>query len=279
MPGTLYVVATPIGNLEDITFRAVRILREVDLVAAEDTRRTAVLLRHHHVETPLTSFHDHNERQKLPPLVERLRSGASIALVSDAGTPAISDPGYRLVRACLDASIRVSPIPGPSALISALVVSGLPTQAFTFVGYPPARSNARKRWLSALKTKTETIVFFEAPHRIRRVLFDALIIFGDRPICVAKELTKVYEELVVGPISEVVERLRNPRGELTIVVSGSHTESVGLDGLPDNQAMRLEIGHLTEYGGLSRRQAARRVGQKYGLSPNAVYSRSEKARE
>ena len=279
MPGTLYVVATPIGNLEDITFRAVRILREVDLVAAEDTRRTAVLLRHHHVETPLTSFHDHNERQKLPPLVERLRSGASIALVSDAGTPAISDPGYRLVRACLDASIRVSPIPGPSALISALVVSGLPTQAFTFVGYPPARSNARKQWLSALKTKTETIIFFEAPHRIRRVLSDALIIFGDRPICVARELTKVYETLIAGPISEVVERLRDPRGELTVVVSGSHTGSVGLDGLPDSEAMLLEIGHMTEYCGLSRRQAARRVGQKYGLSPNAVYSRTEKSRK
>ncbi|MBI4477503.1 MAG: 16S rRNA (cytidine(1402)-2'-O)-methyltransferase [Acidobacteria bacterium] len=276
MPGTLYVVATPIGNLEDITFRAVRILREVDLIAAEDTRRTSLLLRHHHVETPVTSFHEHNERQKLPHLLSRLRSGASLAVVSDAGTPAVSDPGYRLVRACLDERIRVSPIPGPSAPITALVASGLPTDSFVFLGYPPARQQARMRWLNDLKDRPETLLMFEAPHRIRATLADSLSILGDRHICVARELTKLHEELLTGPISEILMRLPEARGEFTLVMQGAeHDQEVRVD-VSDDQ-IATEIGLMTKDERLSRRDAARRLARKYGLSPNEIYARAQRA--
>src|SRR4051812_34543428 len=207
MPGTLFVVATPIGNLEDITARALRVLREADLIAAEDTRRTAHLLARYAITTPTTSLHEHNEAAKTASLVERLQRGEAIALVSDAGTPTVSDPGGRLIRAAIDAGIRVEPIPGPSAVLAALAVSGLPTDTFTFLGFPPTRSKDRKAWFERLQTIGGTIVFFEAPHRIRGTLDDLVRIAGDVDVLLAREVTKAHEQLVRGPISKVSAEL------------------------------------------------------------------------
>src|SRR5215204_2888424 len=215
MPGILYVVATPIGNLEDVTFRAVRVLREVAVIAAEDTRRTARLLQHYSISTPTTSLHEHNERARTPQLVDRLARGESVALVSDAGTPVVSDPGALLVAAAHAAGIRVEPIPGPSAALAAVSASGLQGEQVLFVGFPPSRATARKHWLEHLRNERRLIVFFEAPHRIRDTLGDLLEVFGDRIAFIGRELTKAHEELVVAPISEQLERFNEPRGEFT----------------------------------------------------------------
>jgi len=203
MPGTLFVVATPIGNLEDITVRALRIRREVALIAAEDTRRTAHLLARHAIATPTTSLHEHNEAGKSAALVERLLRGESIALVSDAGTPTVSDPGGLLIRATIDAGIRVESVPGPSAVLAALAASGVPTDAFAFLGFPPTRGKDRKQWFQRVKTIRGTIVFFEAPHRIQATLTEIAREIGDCQAVVCRELTKVHEELVRGPIINV----------------------------------------------------------------------------
>lgn len=235
MAGLLYVVSTPIGNLEDVTLRALRVLREVDLIAAEDTRRTAKLLNHYGIRTPLTSYHQHNERRRLPVLAEKLKSGARIALVSDAGTPGISDPGVRLVRAALEAGATVQPVPGPSAVLAALVVSGFSTDEFSFVGYPPRRSSDRKGWLSRLASDPRTLILFEAPHRIQATLADILEVLGDRPIVLARELTKLHEEIHRGRVSDVIRQLGRPRGEYTIVLAGCETHP---DRRPDGLAAR-----------------------------------------
>ncbi len=219
MAGILYVVATPIGNLEDVTLRALRILRDVSLIAAEDTRRTARLLQHYSISTRTTSLHEHNERGKTPQLIGRLRAGDSIALVSDAGTPLISDPGQTLVAAARAAGIRVESIPGPSAVMAALASSGLDSREFVFLGFPPTRSKDRKSWFESLRSQTRLAVFFEAPHRIRRTLADLSGQLGpDRQIAVGRELTKVHEELVVCTISEHLQHFIEPKGEFTLVV-------------------------------------------------------------
>src|SRR3954470_2249349 len=202
MPGTLYVVATPIGNLEDVTLRALRVLREVALIAAEDTRRTARLLQHYSISTRATSLHEHNERSKTASLIARLTAGDSIALVSDAGTPVISDPGAYLIAQVHLAGVLVVPIPGPSALIAALSASGLAKGEFVFAGFPPTRSTDRKRWFTRLAQEQRVLVFYEAPHRIRRTLEDMLQAFGDRVVALGRELTKAHEQLVVRPTSE-----------------------------------------------------------------------------
>ena len=190
MPGTLFVVATPIGNLEDITLRALRTLREVSLIAAEDTRRTARLLSRFDIRTPLVSLHEHNEAAEVPGLLGRLRAGDSIAVTSDAGTPLLSDPGALLVREALASGIRVEAIPGPSAVLTALVSSGLPADTFTFLGFPPARGAARQRWLGALAAEQRTVVFFEAPHRVRETVAEVAALLGERAVAIARELTK-----------------------------------------------------------------------------------------
>ena len=220
--GTLYLVATPIGNLEDITQRALRTLGEVQAVAAEDTRRTRRLLDHYGVSVPVLSLFEHNERRKVPALVERLRAGASLAVVTDAGSPGVADPGYRLVRAAVEAGIEVRSVPGPSAVIAALQVSGLPTDAFTFAGFLPVKAGARRRALEALARRRETIVVFEAPHRIEATLEDLEAIWKERPIALARELTKTFEEAIRGSAREVRERLTNEkrRGEMVLVLSG-----------------------------------------------------------
>jgi 16S rRNA (cytidine1402-2'-O)-methyltransferase len=218
--GTLYVVGTPIGNLEDITFRAVRVLSEVDLIAAEDTRVTRTLLNHYQITTPLSSFHEFSGPGKVRRLVERL-AGQDVALVSDAGTPGISDPGFPLIRAAIEAGIAVVPIPGPSATLTALVVSGLPMHAFTYLGFMPRKSGERRRLLESLADADLTQVVYESPHRLLATLADVVAVLGpDRPLAVGRELTKKFEEIVRGPAAEVLERFRRraPRGEFTLVI-------------------------------------------------------------
>jgi 16S rRNA (cytidine1402-2'-O)-methyltransferase len=220
MPGTLFVVATPIGNLEDITLRALRVLRTASIIAAEDTRRTAILLQRYEISTPTLSLHEHNERQRTRALLDRLLvQNQSIAIVSDAGTPLISDPGMRLVRAAIEAGIRVEPIPGPSAVMAALTVAGVPADRFTFLGFPPSRTGERVRWFEALRDQPGTLVFFESPQRIRRGLETLAEILGDRHIVLTRELTKAHETVTRGWVSDVLSQPIDGRGEYTIVVS------------------------------------------------------------
>ncbi len=221
--GALYVVSTPIGNLEDITMRALRILKEVDLIAAEDTRQTQKLLSHYGIHTPLTSYHPYNQEFKAEVLIQRIREGKSVALVADAGTPLISDPGYYLVSRCAEAGIRTVPVPGASAILSALAVAGLPTDAFLFEGFPPRKNAKRRRMLEGLKDLPHTLIFFESPYRIRRLLADCLDVLGDRRMVLARELTKRYEELRRGTISQVLDCLqtREVKGEVTLLVEGA----------------------------------------------------------
>jgi 16S rRNA (cytidine1402-2'-O)-methyltransferase len=277
MPGTLFIVATPIGNLDDVTYRALRVLREAALIAAEDTRRTAKLLSRFDIHTPTTSFYEHNEREKLPRLLERLEAGDSVALVSDAGTPGISDPGYRLVKAATEAGIKVEAVPGASAILTALVASGLPTHAFTFAGFPPARAQARDRWLEALAERPETLVFFEAPHRVRETLEAALRVLGDRPVVVCRELTKVHEELVRGPISVVLETLGDPKGEFTVVLGPPDVPEEAAE-VPDDERLLAEFYHLTEERRLGRREALSRLASRYHVSSKAIYAAVERAK-
>ena len=220
MPGTLFVVATPIGNLEDLTFRALRVLRESDLIAAEDTRRTAKLLAHYEIRKSMVSLHEHNEHRETPRLIERIKAGEAVALVSDAGTPGISDPGSKLVAAAHQAGIRVVPIPGPSAVTAALSVAGIDASTFVFLGFPPSSGAARSKWLERLTSEVAPVVFFEAPHRIRRTL-DELATRVERPISVHREITKIHEQLVFSPTTTKV----SDRGEFVVVV-GPRSEAV-----------------------------------------------------
>ncbi|MGB7218816.1 MAG: 16S rRNA (cytidine(1402)-2'-O)-methyltransferase [Vicinamibacterales bacterium] len=278
MPGTLFVVATPIGNLDDITARALRVLREVAVIAAEDTRRTAQLLARYAITTPTTSLHEHNEQQKSAALIARLERGESVALVSDAGTPTISDPGQRLIRQSLDAGIHVEPIPGPSALLAALSVSGLPCETFAFLGFPPTRSKARRLWFDRLRSLGGTIVFFEAPHRIRETLGHIQRLCGDCQTVVCRELTKVHEELVRGPISTVIGGLSIRRGEFTVVINIGHMTHNGTIARPAGEDLAIEIGEITESMGLSRRRALNVLAKRHDMSPNEVYEAIEQAK-
>ena len=220
MSGTLWVVATPIGNLQDLAARAVETLKSVDVVACEDTRRTGKLLAHYHIAKPLVSLHDHNERQRTPQLLEQLSAGESIALVSDGGTPLVADPGWWLVRKAIEAGIRVSWIPGPVALIGALVLSGLPTERFIFEGFLPAKSGQRRKRLEALRDETRTVVLYASPHRIVRTLQDIREVIGDVPAACARELTKMFEEVRRGRVSELIAHFEQtaPKGEFVLVI-------------------------------------------------------------
>jgi 16S rRNA (cytidine1402-2'-O)-methyltransferase len=227
MAGMLYLVATPIGNLEDITLRALRVLQEVDLIATEDTRRTRILLDHYQIDKPLTSLYDHNEVQKAPALVRCLQEGASIALVSEAGTPLISDPGYRLVQQAIGHEITVIPIPGASAVVAALIVAGLPTDRFVFEGFLPKKPGKRRRRLEALVGEPRTSVFYESPRRVYDLLGEMQALWGDRRVVVVRELTKKFEEILRGRITEVQAQLeeRPLLGEVTLVVEGAAAEA------------------------------------------------------
>jgi 16S rRNA (cytidine1402-2'-O)-methyltransferase len=268
--GTLYVVATPLGNLEDVTLRAIRILKEVDLVACEDTRRTAHLLRAHGIATPSTSYFEHNERWKGDRILERLRAGRHVALVSDAGTPGVSDPGYRLVRDARAEGIPVVPVPGPSAAIAALSVSGLPTDRFLFVGFLPSRPSARRRALEALRERRETLVFYESPVRVIGSLLDMAETLGDREAFLCREATKRHEEYVRGLLSTLRARLETRagvKGEIVLVVSGAEEP-------PPRTAEPLEalFARLTAEG-KTRREAVKEAAHLLGLPARAVYRR------
>jgi len=279
MAGTLFVVATPIGNLEDITVRALRVLREVSIIAAEDTRRTAHLLARHAITTPTTSLHEHNEAAKSASLVARLQRGDSIALVSDAGTPTVSDPGAGLIRAAIDAGVRVEPIPGPSAVLTLLAASGLPTDSFTFLGFPPTRANDRAAWLSTVRGAPGTVVFFEAPHRITSTLDELRVAIGDCEVVVGRELTKAHEELVRGQISEVMSRLHSTKGEFTVALNiGRLTENKVFVAPPPSQLV-AEIGDMTSTKGMTKRRAINAVARRHGLAPNRLYEMVEAAKK
>jgi len=278
MPGTLYVVATPIGNLEDVTLRALRVLREVALIAAEDTRRTARLLQHYSISTPTTSLHEHNEHRKSRALVERLLAGESIALVTDAGTPVVSDPGAAVVAAAHDAGIRVEPIPGPSAAMAALSASGLPADQFVFLGFPPPRSGERKRWLREVADEPRPLILFEAPHRLKQTLADALEILGDRRVVLGRELTKIHEELVVRQISELLGVDHDPRGEYTLVVAAADRQ-LETPRTPDPDRLIAEFGDMTNIGGLAPKTAVKELARRYALPSRTVYAAVHKQRQ
>jgi 16S rRNA (cytidine1402-2'-O)-methyltransferase len=278
MPGTLYVVATPIGNLEDVTLRALRVLREVSVVAAEDTRRTARLLQHYSISTRTTSLHEHNERTKTPVLLARLRAGESIALVSDAGTPVVSDPGSHLVASAHAEGIRVEPVPGPNAAMAVLSASGFCGSAFSFVGFPPNRSNARIKWFMSLVSISNALIFYEAPHRIRATLQDMLTVFGDRPLAMGREITKAHEQLVVRPISGHLQALTEERGEFTLVLAGRGDEDAAEVETPSADDMLLLFGELTNNMGLSRREAIRELAKRYRTSSRRIFCLLEEAK-
>ncbi len=263
----LYVVATPIGNLEDITLRALRVLREVDLIAAEDTRQTRKLLARYDIDTRVTSYHENNERTKADALVGRLEAGESIALVSDAGTPTISDPGYHLIRAAAEKGVAVTPVPGVSAAVAALSVCGLATDRFVFQGFLPARQGKRRETLRQLQGDDRTLVFYEAPHRIREALADMGEVLGDRAAVVGRELTKVHEELLRGRLSQLAGELEETpaRGEFVIVVEG-RGETPGVD----EETLRAEIGKLLE-AGRSANDVAKLIAQTFSLVKRDVY--------
>jgi 16S rRNA (cytidine1402-2'-O)-methyltransferase len=272
MPGTLYVVATPIGNLEDVTLRALRVLRQVTVIAAEDTRRTARLLQHYSISTPTTSLHEHNERQKAASLIDRLKAGDSVALVSDAGTPVISDPGSHLVAAAHAAGIRVEPVPGPAAAIAALSASGFEASEVLFVGFPPNRSTDRKKWLGRLTDEARVLVMYEAPHRIEATLRDMLDSWGDRTVAIGRELTKSHEELVVRPISDYLATLGTPRGEYTLVVAPRSTRDLLQVDPPPDEELVAEFCDLTNSGLGSRREILKLLSAKYGVSARDLYA-------
>ena len=266
MPGSLYLVATPIGNLEDITLRALRVLREADLIACEDTRQTGKLLAHFAIDKPMVSYHDHNEAARTSELIAKLESDLSVALVSDAGTPLVSDPGYRLVTAALAAGISVVPIPGASAVLSALSAAGLPTESFRFCGFLPPKQGQRKKTLEALRGGDCTLIFYEAPHRILDTLSDISAVYGERPVVVARELTKLHEEFLRGTADEVRAQLAarpSVKGEITLLIGKG--EPV-IAATPVQDAVR-EL----EQKGVPRMDAIKQVARERGLSKRDVY--------
>ncbi|HET9321954.1 MAG TPA: 16S rRNA (cytidine(1402)-2'-O)-methyltransferase [Bryobacteraceae bacterium] len=272
MTGTLYLVATPIGNLEDITYRAVRILHEVDLIACEDTRHTRNLLDRYGVAKPVVSYHEHNEAARSEELVEKLSAGTNIALVSDAGTPLVSDPGYRVVAAAIRAGIRVVPIPGPSAALAALAGAGLATSTFYFGGFLPPKSGQRARTLEALRDETATVIFYEAPYRILETLSDVEKILGPRPVVVARELTKVHEEFLRGHAGEVRALLASRpsvKGEITLLIGKSEAPASESTTIEEDVEMSIRAG-------MTRMDAIKEVARKRGLAKREVYRRAQR---
>ena len=267
MPGRLYVVSTPIGNLEDITYRAVRVLKEVDWIACEDTRTTGHLLHHYGISTRTLSYHDHNEAERAAELFSRLQSGENGALVSDAGTPLLSDPGYRIVHGAVQAGIRVEALPGASALLAALVVSGLPTDQVHFGGFLPAKQGQRTRLLESLAQEPATLVFYEAPHRILDSLADIAAVLPNREVVAARELTKLHEEVLRGTATEILEKLATRdsiRGEFVVLISKATEPDP--DDMPIEESIQLLVA-----AGIERMDAIKTVARQRGLSKRDVY--------
>lgn len=272
MKGKLYIVSTPIGNLEDITLRAMRTLREVDLIACEDTRVTKKLLSHYQIQKPLTSYHEHNEKEKAEELIGLLDSGKSIALVSDAGTPGVSDPGYRLVKLASEKGIEIIPVPGPSAAIAALSISGLPTSSFAFFGFLPKTDKKKREFLEEIREHTQTLIFYESPHRVLKTLLSILKTLGDRQVSVSRELTKMFEETVRESISKVIQILgerKEIKGEFTIVVEGNSgkTEETPSETLENQLRICREKGS-------SLKDSVKEVSQNYKVSKSKVYKKA-----
>ncbi|QOV23430.1 16S rRNA (cytidine(1402)-2'-O)-methyltransferase [Anabaenopsis elenkinii] len=268
-PGTLYIVATPIGNLEDMTFRAVRILQTVNLIAAEDTRHTGKLLQHFQIKTPQISYHEHNRQSRIPELLEYMANGQAIALVSDAGIPGISDPGYELVIACIDAGITVVPIPGASAVITALSAAGLPTDRFVFEGFLPAKAAKRREYLESLQTESRTLIFYESPYRLPESLQDLATVWGgDRQIVIARELTKLHEEFWRGTITEAIAHYhqREPQGEYTLVLAGKPPSQLQLT----EEQLKAELLQIMTQG-VSRSQASRQLAKITSVPRRQLY--------
>jgi 16S rRNA (cytidine1402-2'-O)-methyltransferase len=277
MPGTLYLVATPIGNLADITHRALQVLNDVDLIACEDTRHTHKLLNHYGLSTKTLSYHEHNEQQRATELIDRLKRGTNIAVVSDAGTPSISDPGFRLVRAAIENDIPIVPIPGPSALITALIAAGLPTDEFFFAGFLPARANARRTRLSELQSVPGTLIFYEAPHRLAETLKDAYEILGEREAVVARELTKLHEEIRRGRLSELTAAYAEKtdiRGEIVVLIDRNVIGAAATQ-----TASVATLVNQYEQDGLDHRAALKKAARELGLSRAEAYRKllSEKS--
>lgn len=274
MPGTLYLVATPIGNLADITHRALQVLRDVDLIACEDTRHTRKLLQHYGIDTKTISYHEHNEQQRATELIALLQEGSDVAVVSDAGTPAISDPGFRLVRSAIEHDITIVPLPGPSALISALIAAGLPANEFFFGGFLPARSGARRARLEELRSVPGTLIFYEAPHRLAASLNDAYDVLGEREAVVARELTKLHEEIKRGRLSELARHystVEQPRGEIVLLI-----DRTALDQPRSEQSPNTSVAALVkqfEEAGLDHRAALKKAARELGLSRAEAYRR------
>ena len=268
--GCLYLVATPIGNLEDITLRAIRILKEADIIACEDTRQTQKLLQHYGIRKEMVSYHEHNELTRSPELAIELEQGAKIALVSDAGTPGISDPGHRLVTLCLRHHIPVVPIPGPSALVAALAASGLPTEEFLFIGFLPPRAGARRKALDALKAESRTLIFYEAPHRVVETLADATEILGPRPAVIAREVTKIHEEFLRGPLAELLEsaRKRAPRGEITLLIGPGDPQAQQVE---LSVSLKERVEQLEAEVGIDRKAALKQAARERGLGKREAY--------
>ncbi len=274
--GILYICGTPIGNLEDITLRALKILKEVKLIAAEDTRHTKKLLNHYQINTKVTSYYEYNKFKKAPYLVEILKNGQDIALVSDAGMPGISDPGYVLVNLALKNNIKIIPVPGVSALITALVVSGLPTDKFVFEGFLPRKIKERKRYFRSIENEERTVIFYEAPHRLKRALKDMLEIWGDRKIVIARELTKMYEEIIRGNLSQVITEINTKeiKGEITLVVQGGikKKENDIIDFLKDECIMQEYLKKLKKQG-YSNKDIIKITQEKLNIPKNLIYKK------
>ncbi len=270
MPGTLYLVATPIGNLQDITLRAVETLRVVDLIACEDTRHTRKLLNHYRISNRVTSYHTHNEQERAEELVDRLLEGANVALVSDAGTPGICDPGFRLVQRAIEIKAPVIPIPGAVAFVNAVVASGLSTGSIFFGGFLPARKGERRKRLEGLREIPATLVFYEAPHRLARSLADCYEILGDRPAAVARELTKIHEETVRGGLKELAARYSDSavKGEIALVIDGPQVELITDQTPAKSLAERIQE---LESEGLDPKSALKKAAKEYGLSKSEAY--------
>jgi 16S rRNA (cytidine1402-2'-O)-methyltransferase len=278
MPGALVLVATPIGNLEDMTLRGLRTLREVNLIAAEDTRHTGKLLMHFGITTPTVSLHEHNERSRIPELLERVRRGERVAIVTDAGMPAISDPGFAAVAGALAAGLKLEVIPGVSALTMAVAGAGLPTEALTFVGFPPSRAGERSRWLAGWRDIPGILVLFEAPHRLKATLNAMLQALGDRRVVVAHELTKIHESWHRGLISEVAaDRALPTKGEFTILVSPA-AQGASEKGKTAPASLGVEFGQLTNNDGMTRHDAIAELARRHGLRKRQVYSMVEAAK-
>ena len=278
--GCLYLVGTPIGNLEDITLRALRILKEVDQIACEDTRHTQKLLNHYEIRKPLVSYHEHNEMTRAPELLIALEQGARIALVSDAGMPLVSDPGHRLVTLCLRHHVPVVPVPGPSALLAALAASGLPSEEFLFVGFLPARSGERRRALERLRIEDRTIILYEAPHRLAECLADASEILGDRSACLAREVTKIHEEFRWGKLSEVGVSLKDrpARGEITLLISSVDAAEPGAR-VDTTQSLAARVDELMHQAKLDRKEALKLAAKERGLTRRAAYDQMIEGRQ